>query len=298
MLLTLLIEQLFNGLQLGVMLFLIATGLTLVLGIMRLLNLAHASFFMLGAYFLATYVPLLNSFVLAAVLSIASVVAISLVVEVGIFRPLYGRDHLDQVLATFALIMFFDEAVKIAWGTDALFIAIPKALSGQVEIVGGSDYPLYRIAVTAMGLAIGIALHLIIHRTRLGMLIRAGANNRLMTEALGIDVRLLYSGVFALGAALAASAGVMTAPIIGVQLGMGEAILIVTLVVIVIGGVGSVRGSLVAALLIGVFDTFSRFLMPMVFGFTAGSALSSMSIYVLMAVILLWRPRGLFPALG
>jgi len=296
--------QLLNGLQLGVMLFLMAAGLTLVFGIMNLLNLAHGSFYMVGAYLAATFQAWTGSFLLALLLALPCTVLVGIAVEVVALRRLYDRDHLDQVLATFGLILFFNELVRLLFGPQALFMAVPDALSGQIEILPGFPYPAYRFAITATGLAVALALAWMIGRTRLGMLIRAGAANREMVGALGVNIALLFSLVFGLGAALAGLAGMMAGPILAIQPGMGETILILTFVVVVIGGLGSIRGAFVAALLVGLVDTFARALLPFaLMAFlspqavaSSAPALASMTIYVLMAAVLIWRPRGLLPA--
>ncbi len=300
----LLLEQLLNGVQFGLLLFLLAAGLTLVFGIMDLVNLAHGSLYMLGAYFAATFAAWTGSFVLAAVGALAATFALGLVLEFAALRRLYGRDHLDQVLGTFGLILFFNELVRLVWGPEGLTLPVPSTLGGAIEILPGLFYPAYRLAIIAVTLAVALMLYLLVMRTRVGMLIRAGASNREMIGALGININLLFTLVFGLGAALAALAGLMQAPILTVQIGMGENILILAFVVIVIGGIGSIRGAFVAALLIGVLDTLGRIFLPdllhMVLSQTAAStaarALSSMLIYVLMAIVLVWRPEGLFPA--
>jgi branched-chain amino acid transport system permease protein len=292
----LLVEQGLNGLQLGVMLFLMAAGLTLVFGIMDMINLAHGSLYMVGAYLTATFTPLLDSFALAALIGMA--------VEVVALRTLYRREHLDQVLATFGLILFFNELVRIVWGPQPIFLKPPAWLGGTVEIIPGVPYSAFRLAIIAVGLAVACFLYLLITRTRTGMLIRAGASNREMLGALGVDVKRLYTLVFGLGAALAALAGAMAGPILAVQVGMGESVLILTFVVIVIGGLGSVRGALVGALLVGMVDTLARALLPTVLRTMMppsqadgmGASLASMTIYILMAGVLAWKPRGLFPA--
>jgi branched-chain amino acid transport system permease protein len=291
----LLLEQTLNGLQLGVMLFLMAAGLTLVFGIMNMVNLAHGSLYMLGAYFCATLTNLTGSFFLGALLALPAAAAVGIAVETIALRTLYDRDHLDQVLATFGLILFFNELVKILWGPVAIFMDIPPLLNGRVEIVPGAPYPIYRLAVLGVGILVAVFLWWLITRTRLGMLIRAGASNREMVGALGVDIKLLYTLVFGLGAALAALAGLMAGPLYVVEIGMGDTVLIKTFVVIVIGGIGSIRGAFVAAVIVGMVDTFGRIL-PSFLGLPA--ALAEMAIYILMAAILFWRPRGLFPAGG
>jgi len=282
--------QVLNGLQLGVMLFLMAAGLTLVFGIMRLINLAHGSLYMLGAYLAANFQKVTGSFVLGVLLAIPLVVAVGVLIEVALIRRLYARDHLDQVLATFALILFFNELVRIAWGPQAYFMALPVLLSGTVNILPGLPYPAYRLAIVSAGILVALGLYGLLTRTRTGMLIRAGASNREMAAALGVNIKLLSTLVFGLGAGLAGFAGMMAGPILSVEIGMGESILILAFVVIVIGGIGSVRGAFVAALVVGVADTFGRVLLP--------PALASMVIYILMAAVLFWRPQGLFSTHG
>ena len=294
--LLLLVEQLLNGLQLGVMLFLIAAGLTLVFGIMNLINLAHGSFYMLGAFFAATLVQLTGSFFLAVVLATLGCVVLGAVVEFIVFRRLYDRDHLDQVLGSFSLILFFNEMVNILWGGEPQFMPMPAALSGSIAIFEGAHYPVYRLAITGAGLAVAALLYVIVARTRIGMLIRAGATNREMIQALGVNIRMLFTLIFGLGVAFAGFAGMVTGPLLAVQVGIGEPMLIVAFVIIVIGGIGSIRGAFIASLLVGLVDTVGRFLLPIWFGYKFGPALASMAIYVLMAVVLIWRPQGLFAA--
>ncbi len=298
-----LFEQLLNGVQLGVMLFLMAAGLTLVFGIMDMINLAHGSFYMVGAYLTATFAGMFDSFVLALLVALPLAALVGLAVEVVALRTLYRRDHLDQVLATFGLILFFNELVRIIWGPVPVFLDTPAFLSGTVEILPGAPYPAFRLAIIVVGIAVAVFLWALIGRTRIGMLIRAGATNREMVGALGIDIKLLYTLIFGLGAALAGLAGVMAGPIFTVETGMGEGILILAFVVIVIGGIGSVRGAFVAALIVGLIDTVGRSFLPDILGLvlsnqyadTAAPALSSMLIYLLMATILAFRPAGLFP---
>jgi branched-chain amino acid transport system permease protein len=302
----LVLEQALNGLQFGVMLFLMAAGLTLVFGIMNLINLAHGSLYMIGAYLGAAAFQATGSFLLALLAALFGTLIVGIVVEVIVFRRLYERDHLDQVLATFGLILFFNELVRVIWGETALYATVPHFLSGSVEIIPGEPYPLYRLAIIVVGLATGGLLYLLVARTRLGMLIRAGASNRVMVGALGINIKLLYTLVFGLGAALAGLAGLMAGPIFTVESGMGESVLILAFVVIVIGGIGSLRGAFVAALLVGLVDTMGRsFLQPLLATIvapaaaqSAGPALASMLIYILMATVLFIRPQGLFPPRG
>lgn len=279
--------QTLNGLQLGVMLFLLAAGLTLVFGIMNLINLAHGSMYMLGAYLAATFQQWSGSFWLAIALAVPATLAIGVLVELVVLRQLYHRDHLEQVLATFGLILFFNELVRMVWGAQAYFMAVPSAFAGSLPLWPGLNYPAYRLLLVGVGLAIALGLSWLITRTRLGMWIRAGASNRVMIDALGVNIRSLYTVIFGLGAALAGLAGMLAAPIVALQVGMGESILILTFVVIVIGGIGSVRGAFLGALLVGLVDTFGRVLLP--------PALASMAIYLLMAMVLYWRPQGLFP---
>ena len=302
----LVLEQLLNGLQLGVMLFLLAAGLTLVLGIMNLVNLAHGSLYMVGAFVAASVVQAGGPFLLALAVALPATALVGMAVEVVALRKLYSRGHLDQVLATFGLILFFNELVRILWGPRALFLDVPPWPAHTVEIIPGAPYPAYRLAVIALGIAVALFLYLLTSRTRLGMLIRAGASNREMVGALGVDIKRLYTLVFGLGACLAALAGAVAGPIYAVEVGMGEGILILTFVVIVIGGIGSVRGALVGALLVGLADTLGRAFLPTLFKLFltpavadgVGASLASMAIYILMAAVLVWRPRGLFPGHG
>ena len=297
-------QQFLNGLQFGVMLFLMASGLTLIFGIMDLINLAHGSLFMVGAYLCATIFQKTGSFMLGLLVALPGVAIVGILVEVFALRTLYARDHLDQVLATFGLILFFNELTKIIWGPRALFLDVPEALSGTIEIIPGAPYPTFRLAVIVVGIMVAIFLYLLITRTRLGMLIRASATNREIVGALGVNVKLLYTLVFGLGALLAGLAGAMAGPLFAVEVGMGEDILILTFVVIVIGGIGSIRGALVGAILVGLIDTLGRAFLPALFKLfldpaTAdgvGASLDSMAIYILMALVLAWKPRGLLPA--
>jgi branched-chain amino acid transport system permease protein len=301
---TLVIEQLLNGAQLGVMLFLLAAGLTLIFGIMGVINLAHGSLYMIGAYAAAIFAAGTGSFLLALPLALATAAAAGMAAEYLVFRRLYERNHLDQVLATFALILICNQAVTLLFGRDPLFVTMPSFLSGSVEILPGIPYPVYRLTIIGIGLAVAGGLHLLINRTRVGMLVRAGATHREMVRALGVDVRLLYTAVFGLGAVLAGLAGAITGPLFAVQVGMGEQILILTLVVVVIGGVGSVRGAFLGALIVGIADTLLRAFLPGLLRTVAtgpeadalAAGLSSMGVYLLMAVALLARPKGLFVA--
>jgi branched-chain amino acid transport system permease protein len=303
---TLFIEQCLNGLQFGLLLFLLAAGLTLVFGIMDLVNLAHGSLYMIGAYFAATFAAWTGSFVLGAVLALAAALVVGMALEVIAMRRLYGRDHLDHVLGTFGLILFFNELVRLIWGPDGLSLPLPSWLLTSVPILPGISYSAYRLSMIVVSLVVAGFLYILVMRTRIGMLIRAGASNREMVGALGVNIKLLYTLVFGLGAALAGLAGLMQAPILTVQIGMGENILILAFVVTVIGGIGSIRGALVAALLVGFIDTLGRAYFPDLLlkilsqeaASTAGPAFSSMLIYLLMAVVLVVKPEGLFSAGG
>src|SRR3954464_13407352 len=304
MMLSLIFEQLLNGLQYGVMLFLMAAGLTLVLGIMNFVNLAHGSLYMVGAYLTVAAFRWSGSYLVGVALGLSGTLVVGMLVEVIALRRLYERDHLDQVLATFGLILFFNELVAIIWGRAALFASPPSWLSGHINLFTGSRYPLFRAAIIGVGIFVAVLLWYVVTRTRLGMLIRAGATNRTMVAALGVNIRLLYTIVFGAGAALAGLAGLLAGPIYNVQPGMGELILIQVFVVIVIGGIGSIRGALVGAIIVGVVDTLGRaFLKPFLATLisptaaeAAGPALASMLIYLLMAGVLAFKPQGLFPA--
>lgn len=299
------IEQILNGLQLGVMLFLMAAGLTLIFGVMGLINLAHGSLYMVGAFACAAVASATGSFWLGLAASLAAAAAAGAIMEVLVIRRLYDRDHLDQVLATFALILVFSEATRWLFGSFPLYLDIPPLLQGTVPLPGGSRYQLYRLAIIGVGIAVAVGMYLLITKTRLGMRIRAGQSDRDMIGALGVDIRLLYTVVFAFGAALAGFAGALVGALQSVQVGMGEPVLILAFVVIVIGGIGSIKGALVGAILVGVTDTLGRFLLPQLFGLImppsqaglVGGALASMLIYIVMAVILAVRPQGLFPAM-
>jgi len=297
------LTQLLNGLQLGVLLFLLASGLTLVFGIMNFVNLTHGSLYMMGAYFAAAAFNATDgSFLAAVAAAVVGTLLLGLVMERVLLSTLYRRDHLDQVLATFGLILIFNELVRYIWGPASVYMNVPAALSGTVDLFG-LPYPSYRFAIIGVGMAVGVALWALIHRTRVGMLIRAGAVNPEMVSALGVNIKGLNTLVFALGAGLAGLAGVMAGPIVSVQAGMGEPILILTLVVIVTGGIGSIRGAFYGALIVGIVDTVGRAFLPMILreflersvAQAAGPALASMLIYLLMAVVLALRPQGLFP---
>jgi branched-chain amino acid transport system permease protein len=297
------ITQMINGLQLGILLFLLAAGLTLVFGIMDFVNLAHGSLYMMGAFICASLTFWTGSFVLAALLTIPLVALLGLVVEVGVIRHLYERDHLDHVLATFGFILIADTLVQLIWGPAGIAIPLPEYLRGQVELFSGIELPTYRLVIIGTGLAIAAGLYALITHTRLGMLIRAGASNRTMVSALGIDIKTLFSAVFALGAALAGIAGMLIAPITEASIGMGNDIIITAFVVIIVGGIGSMKGAFIAALIIGLIDTLGRsflddilkLFIPVNAAETAGPAISSMLIYIIMAAVLAFRPQGLFP---
>ena len=303
MTINLVLTQLLNGLQFGVLLFLLAAGLTLVFGIMSFVNLAHGSLYMLGAYFAATAYQHTSSFGMAVLAAVGGCVVLGFILERVAISRLYGRDHLDHVLATFGLVLFFNEITRIIWGPQPYFLPLPAFLESTVDLLGIS-YPSYRFAIIVVGLAVAAGAHLLMHKTRLGMLIRAGSVNPAMVSALGVDIKLLNAVLFALGAALAGLAGVMAGPILSIQTGMGEPVLITALVVIVIGGIGSVSGAFYAALIVGIADTLGRAFLPALLrevasrdvANAAGPALASMLVYLLMAVVLAVRPQGLFPA--
>jgi len=299
----LLFVQLLNGLQYGVLLFLLAAGLTLVFGIMSFVNLAHGSLYMVGAYAAALTYGATGSFALAVLAAMVTALVVGLLLELTIVSRLYRRDHLDHVLATFGLVMFFNELVRLVWGPQPLFVQVPEVLAGTVQLFG-FNYPSYRFAIIAVGLLVAVGSYGLIHKTRVGMLIRAGAQNPQLVSALGVNIGLLNAMLFGVGAMLAGVAGAMAGPVLSVQSGMGEPVLITTLVVIVIGGIGSVSGALYAALIVGVVDTLGRVFLPLLLrqvaerslADAAGPALASMSVYLLMALVLALRPQGLFPA--
>lgn len=296
------LTQLLNGVQLGMLLFLLSAGLTLVFGIMGFLNLAHGSFYMLGAYLGVAAWEATQSFAAALAGGVAATMLLGVVIERVVLLKLYDRDHLYQVLATLGLILFFNEVVRMVWGPSSLFVATPQWLSGAIDLFGLS-YPAYRFAIVAVGVAVAIATWWLMHHTRVGMLIRAGATDAAMVSALGVNIRRLNTLVFGLGAALAGLAGIMASPLLSVQSGMGEPVLILTLVVIVTGGIGSVRGAFYGALIVGMVDTLGRAFLPALLPYvlsgatakTAGPTIASVLIYLFMAVVLAVRPRGLFP---
>jgi branched-chain amino acid transport system permease protein len=277
--------QLLNSVQYGLLLFMLAAGLTLIFGIMGVVNLAHGSFYMLGAYLAWSLASLSGSFALALICGAALSVVFGLVLERLLFRHFYHRDHLDQVLLTFGLIYIFEELRSILWGDDVHGVPIPELLSASVPLTENLSYPVYRLFMSGVCVALAIGLYLLISRTRLGMKIRAGAFNRDMTEALGVNIKLIHAVVFALGVALATVAGMIASPISSVYPNMGSQVLIMCFVVVVIGGIGSVRGALISAMLVGLVDTFGKVLLPQIAG---------MLVYMLMAAVLLWKPEGLF----
>jgi len=295
------LEQSLNGLQFGLMLFLLASGLTLVFGIMDMINLAHGALYMVGAFLAAWLVNLTQSFLWGVLLAVPLTAVFGMALESTLLRTLYRRDHMSQVLATFALILIINEAVRMIWGTD-LVLSAPAALSGPVELLPGLMYPSYRLVIIGVGLALALFLYLVVTQTRMGAWVRAGASNRDMAMAMGINIQRLFTLVFGLGAAMCAVAGAMLGPLLAVQVGMGESILILAFVVIVIGGIGSIWGAFVGSLLVGFVDTFGRTLLPHLFreifppqvAATAGPAAASIMVYLLMAVVLFIRPQGLF----
>jgi branched-chain amino acid transport system permease protein len=301
---TLLLVQVLNGLQFGLILFLIAAGLTLVFGVMNFINLAHGVQYMVGAYFAAAFTAWTGSFSLGLVLAMMAALGFGLLLEILVFRHLYDRDHLDQVLATFGVIIFLNQGVKLLWGAAPLSVPVPELLSGSIQMPGGVPYPVYRVAIIAAGLTVALLLYIVVNNTRAGMLVRAGATNARMVAALGVNIRRLFMVVFGFGAMLAGFAGAMVAPIFSVEPGMGDNVLILAFVVIVIGGIGSIRGAFLSALLIGLVDTVGRAFTPDVLRLfldpsgasQVGRAIAPMLIYLLMAVVLFARPAGLFPA--
>ncbi|MBW7902600.1 MAG: branched-chain amino acid ABC transporter permease [Rhodocyclaceae bacterium] len=297
-------EQCLNGLQFGLMLFLLVAGLTLIFGIMDLINLAHGSLYMIGAYLVATFAQASGSFMLAVALGLVATAIIGMAVEVLVLRGLYKRDHLSQVLATFALILIANETTRAIWGVQPLSLSVPAALSGSVELLPGLHYSTFRLVIIAVGLAVAALLYFVVVRTRVGMLVRAGASNRQMATAMGTNIKWLFTAVFGAGAMLCALAGAMLGPLLAVQVGMGENILILAFVTVVIGGIGSMRGAFIGALLVGVVDTFGRAFIPTLLrtalppslADAAGPSLAAITTYLLMVVVLFWKPQGLFPA--
>jgi branched-chain amino acid transport system permease protein len=297
-----LLLQVLNGVQLGLLMFLLAAGLTLTFGIMDLVNLAHGSLYMMGAYIAWTLIGWTDSFMLGVLLALPATFLLGVVVEAAVMRRLYGRDHLDQVLATFGLILFFNELVRAVWGPAGKSIAVPAFLARTVEILPGVAYPAYRFAIIVAGAVVAALLAWLVARTRLGMLIRAGASNRRMIGALGVNIELLFSLVFGLGAVFAGLAGLMAAPLSSVKIGMGDDILIVAFVIIVIGGIGSIKGAFVAAMVVGQIDIVGRAFLPDLLktflstsaASSAAPAISQVLVYIVMAGVLVWRPTGLF----
>ena len=297
-------EQILNGVQFGIMLFLMAAGLTLIFGVMGLINLAHGSLFMVGAFAAAAVAGATGSFLLALLAALTAAAIAGALVELVVIRRLYGKDHLDQVLATFALILIFSEGTRWLFGSFPLYLSIPSYLSGPISLPGGIEYSLYRTALIAAGLVIALGLGLMITRTRIGVQVRAGENDREMIAALGIDISKLYTLIFALGAALAGLAGALVGAIQSVQVGMGEPVLILAFVVIVIGGIGSIKGALIGSILVGLTDTLGSVFLPQALRLVmdassataVGSSIASMAIYILMGIVLIWRPTGLFGA--
>lgn len=302
--LNLLILQSLNGIQFGILLFLVAAGMTLIFGVMDFINLAHGVQYMVGAYLVAHFTGMTGDFFLGLALALPTALIFGLFLEFLIFRRLYHRDHLDQVLVTFALILILNEGVRMIWGSASISVPVPEALSGSVQLIGNLRYPVYRLAIIAAGIMVALGLYIMINHTRIGMLLRAGAANREMVSAMGIDIGRLFTIVFGFGAMLAGFSGALIAPILSVDPGMGDSVLILTFVVIVIGGIGSIRGAFIAALLIGLVDTLGRGFGPILLrtflepsaAAQAGRMLAPMLIYILMAAILFFRPAGLFPA--
>ncbi len=297
-----LLLQMLNGVQLGLLMFLLAAGLTLTFGIMDLVNLAHGSLYMMGAYIAWTLIGWTDSFVLGALLALPATFLLGIVVEAIVMRRLYARDHLEQVLATFGLILFFNELVRVIWGPAGKSIGVPSFLNRTVEILPGVPYPAYRFAIIVVGALVAVLLAWLVARTRIGMLIRAGASNRRMIGALGVNIELLFTLVFGLGAVFAGLAGLMAAPITSVKIGMGDDILILAFVIIVIGGIGSIKGAFVAAMVVGQIDIVGRAFLPDLLktflstsaASSAAPAISQVLVYVVMAGVLVWRPTGLF----
>jgi branched-chain amino acid transport system permease protein len=303
------VEQLLNGIQFGLILFLLAAGLTLIFGIMDVINLAHGSLYMIGAYLTATFTQQTGGFFLALTLAMVCTAIIGMLLEISILRHLYHRDHLSQVLATFGLILIANEMVRLIWGAQPLQLNVPEIFGEPIPIMEGLRYSSYRLFLIIAGLIVAGLLFLLVNRTKAGMWVRAGASNREMAAMMGVPIQWLFTAIFGIGAALCALAGGLMGPIFSVQIGMGESILILSFVVIVIGGIGSIRGAFLGALIVGIVDTAGRTLLPLYMrqwfvepGILTREAVSALApgiasvmIYLLMAVILLWKPRGLFP---
>ncbi len=289
---TIFLIQLLNSVQYGLLLFLVASGLTLIFGIMGVINLAHGSFYMIGAYMAYALAPLVaatfgGGFFATMAVGLVLAVLLGYVLEWAFFSFLYEREHLQQVLMTYGLILVFEELRSILVGDDVYGVKPPEILAGSIPLGDVMTYPVYRLFISAVCIALAIGMYIVFSRTRLGMMIRAGSTNREMVQSLGIDIKFLYRVVFAAGVAIAALAGMVAAPVSSVYPGMGSHVLIICFVVVVIGGIGSIRGALVASLLIGLIDTFGKSLLPEAAG---------VLVYVLMAGILLWKPDGLFKA--
>lgn len=301
--LSILVEQLLNGFQLGILLFLIAAGLTLIFGVMQFINLAHGSLFMFGAYFSIFFQQLTGNFWLGLLFTLMACFVLGLAFELALARRLYARNHLEQILVTFGFILIANDLVLLIWGFEPKFSGIPQVLTGHFVLPGNIQYPAYRVGVIGAGLAVAAGLYLFVARTRIGMLIRAGASNREMVSLMGVNIRLIYTAVFGVGAILAGFAGALAGPLVSVQAGMGERILIQAFVVIVIGGLGSIKGAFLGAMIVGGIDTLGRaflrdllgFVMPPSTAGQAGPAIASMLIYLIMAFILFFRPQGLLP---
>lgn len=290
----LLVEQVFNGLQLGMILFLMAVGVTLTFGVMNLINLAHGSILMLGAFFIAFCASKVQSFGLAILLATLMVFVLSWCVEKILVHHLYAKTHLDQVLATFGLSIVLNDGVIMIWGREPLYVNLPSWLEGPIHFTSDFSYPLYRLAITGVAVLAGLVLWALLTQTRLGMQIRAGAEKREMIGALGVNINFLFTSVFAMSAILAALGGMMLGPMLSVQSGMGDPLLILSLAVVVIGGIGSLKGALYAALMVGLVDTLGRMLWPHLFGALLGNIVSNAAIYILMAIVIAIKPHGLF----
>ena len=286
--------QLLNGVQYGLLLFLVASGLTLIFGIMGVINLAHGSFYMIGAYLAWSLSTYIGNLWLAIVVGVALSVLLGMVLEWLLISRLYARDHLYQVLLTYGLILVFEELRSVVWGDDVHGVQVPALLEGSIPLTETLSYPVVRLWISAVCLVLAVGMYLLIQRTRIGMMIRAGASNRDMVQSLGINIQLVYRVVFALGIALAAFAGMIAAPVSSVFPGMGNQVLIICFVVVVIGGIGSVRGAMVGAILIGLVDTFGKVISVEIAGVKLLPELAGLTVYLLMAAVLLWRPEGIF----
>jgi branched-chain amino acid transport system permease protein len=300
---TLLFIQTLNGMQLGLLLFLVASGLTLVFGILDFVNLAHGSLYMIGAFICASLTYVTGNFLWAMLLALPATALVGYIIERTIVRSLYARDHLDHVLGTFGMILVIDTSAHLIWGPAGIAVPLPEWLDGRVELFTGVVVPTYRLLIIAVGLAVAGGLFWLVNYTRLGMLIRAGASNRTMVSALGIDIQMLFGLVFALGATLAGLAGMLISPIAEASIGMGGEIIITAFVVIIIGGIGSMKGAFIAAMIVGLIDTMGRSFLDDLFKLvmsteaaeTSAPAISAMLVYILMALVLAFKPQGLFP---